>query len=468
MNTRTKLIITVIASIQLVVTAGILFLPQILSSIPTRYQLVLEDNVSALEPVFVAIKTPLPDSIPIPAGALANNNATLPALDFGSSEALATATPIPPTQTPTIQPSPTSATVNEIEATATTIVEPATETPIPPTATAEIVATPTAVPLFTTLDNVNITRQNFNNCGPANLSIVLNYWGDTTTQLEASSYLKPNPEDRNVSPWQLSDYVNENTPLRSTVHSGGNIDILKNLIAAGFPVIIEKGYVPNANEGWLGHYLTVFGYDENTRTFRSHDTYIGPFDNSGRVDSYEEIEKGWQMFNYTFFVIYRPEQENEVNAILGETLLDTELMWQNAALIAEAQIEADAENAFAWFNLGTSLTRLGENTGESRYYQQGASAFDQAFVLGVPPRVVWYQFRPYIAYMKTERYQDMLDLANSTLETTGGRNVEETYLYQGHALAFLGDINGARAAYQKGLELNRNAYQIQWALDSIQ
>jgi hypothetical protein len=65
--------------------------------------------------------------------------------------------------------------------------------------------------------------------------------------------------------------------------------------------------------------------------------------------------------------------------------------------------------------------------------------------LGLPPRILWYQFRPYIAYMRVGRYQDMLDLAEVTLSTQGGRNVEETYLYKGHALTFLGDDPGLQA-----------------------
>jgi len=77
------------------------------------------------------------------------------------------------------------------------------------------------------------------------------------------------------------------------------------------------------------------------------------------------------------------------------------------------------------------------------------------------------QFRPYIAYLKVGRYQDMVDLADTTLETQGGRNVEETYLYKGHALVFQGDGVGAVKAYEQALRLNENFYPAQWALESI-
>ena len=43
--------------------------------------------------------------------------------------------------------------------------------------------------------------------------------------------------------------------------------------------------------------------------------------------------------------------------------------------------------------------------------------------------------------------------------------LEETYLYKGHALLALGDIFGAKQAYQSALGINGNFYPAQWALD---
>ena len=160
-----------------------------------------------------------------------------------------------------------------------------------------------------------------------------------------------------------------------------------------------------------------------------------------------------------------PERDHKPAPALD--LLDEATMWQNAAQRAQAAIDSDPENAFAWFNLGTSLTRLGEMTGESEYYENGAAAFDQARILGIPPRIVWYQFRPYTAYMRVGRYQDMIDLADVTLTTQGGRNVEETYLFKGHALALQGDAQGAIEAYEQAIRLNEFFYPARWALDSI-
>ncbi len=197
------------------------------------------------------------------------------------------------------------------------------------------------------------------------------------------------------------------------------------------------------------------------------DSYLKVDEVVGRADSYEDIERYWQQFNYTFYVVYEPDQEPLVHSILGFDILQPMKMWEAAALRAQEQLEQEPDNAFAWFNLGTSLTRLGELTGNAEYYENGAAAFDQARAIGLPPRMLWYEFRPYLAYMKVGRYDDMIELADVVLEMQGGRNVEETYLYKGHALLFQGDVAAAAAAYEQALQLNENFYPAEIALQSI-
>ncbi|MCP4419227.1 MAG: hypothetical protein GY805_21635, partial [Chloroflexi bacterium] len=166
-------------------------------------------------------------------------------------------------------------------------------------------------------------------------------------------------------------------------------------------------------------------------------------------------------------VVYLPSQEAEVHALLGSNLVDPMAMWRNTAARAQAEIDADPENMFAWFNLGSALTEMGASTGESQFYQGGAQAYDQARELGLPPRMLWYQFRPYLAYLRVDRFDDVLALADATLSTQGGRNVEETYWYKGLALESQGQITEAIANYQSALDVNKNAYYAQWSLDAL-
>ena len=449
MSPTVKRGILLIALAQIMLALGLLALPRFVQALPGEYRVRLA-RVPAVEPILRLGETPMPTALPATTRTAGSARITIPALAVASA-------------TPTATPTAAGTSVAQVAGAAATATPAASPTP---TASPTATATPKPLPRQARIEGLEIIPQGFNNCGPANLALTLNFWGNPTTQEEAAAYLKPNREDRNTSPWQLSDYVNQFTDLRSTAHSGGDLQLLKRLVAAGFPVVIEKGYeLPQ--EGWLGHYLTVFGYDDDKQEMVSLDTNLGPWDGSGRYDSYEDIEHYWQQFNYTFFVVYPPAREQEVFAILGQELLDEGTMWRRAAEKAQEEIDTDTENAFAWFNLGTSLTRLGEMTGQAEFYENGAAAFDEARAVGLPPRMLWYQFRPYMAYMKIGRYQDMLDLAEVTLSSQGGRNVEETYLYQGHALLFTGDVASAATAYETALERNENFYPAQWALDSL-
>ncbi|MEZ4519713.1 MAG: C39 family peptidase [Chloroflexota bacterium] len=92
----------------------------------------------------------------------------------------------------------------------------ATESPTsPPTPTpTSVPPTPTARPTYppsTYLEGLAIIPQKFNNCGPTNLTMVLRYYGIEADQLDIASVIRPNYEDRNVSPEELAAYVREQT-----------------------------------------------------------------------------------------------------------------------------------------------------------------------------------------------------------------------------------------------------------------
>ncbi len=403
------------------------------------------------EEVLRAVTTPLPKALPVPAVTPAQIEITLKDFEIGD---LAT-----PTITIAATPQPTKQ-----DTAGPTPPFPA-ETANTPTLTST--PTPTDIPLPTAilLHGLQNTPQKMNNCGPANLSISLNYYGLQLTQFDVAEVVKPHYDDRNVSPEELVDYVNQHTDLRATLYRGGDLTLLKRLIEAGFPVVIEEGYEPDDWQGWMGHYLTLFGYDESSASFSSMDTFLGPWDGSGRPYSYEALQNRWEHFNFTFYVVYPPEQEIELYEITGPTLNNAKDMWKAAATHAQQSVEAEPQNAFAWFNLGSSLSQYAGMTGDGRFYYAAATAFDQARLAGLPPRMLWYQFQLYEAYLATGRYDDVMTLTATILENAGGADVEETFLYRGHALRAQGDAAGATAAYRRALELNPHYQDAREALD---
>lgn len=418
-------------------------LPFLFDMLPFTVQSRLPDEV------LVLVTTPLPTALPAPLNVdsrVVSRITIVPIVD------------IQPTSTATeeVRPEPTDLVVQ-------VIATPPPSPTIKPTATAYMAKVPDSA----RIDGIQIMPQKFNNCGPANLTIAMNFYGHSAEQLKVAEVLKPNYYDRNVSPSEMVKYVNEETPLRAANYSGGDILLLKRLIASGFPVILEKGLIPSEWQGWMGHYLTVFGYDDQDETFQSLDTFLGPWDSSGRSDSYESIQELWSHFNFTFIVVYEPQEEESLYEIIGPELLDPITMWHQAAKNAQVVLEKKPENAFTWFNLGTSLSELAALSGDATYYTDAAASFDRAREIGLPFRMLWYQFQPYEAYLASGRLEEVFTLVDAILSTDGGRHVEETYYYKGRAQLASGDREGAANSYQKALDLNSGFLLAKQAVSSL-
>ncbi|MBZ0290542.1 MAG: C39 family peptidase [Anaerolineae bacterium] len=306
--------------------------------------------------------------------------------------------------------------------------------------------------------------QHWNNSGPATLTMGLTYFGITADQDPAANWLKPTSEDGNVSPWQMVAYVNEQLGMniRALTRVGGDMTLLKTLLSNDFPVIIEAGYDPEPERlGWMGHYLLTMGYDDGTQTVKTHDSYLGP----NTTYSYGHVEEFWEHFNNAYIVLYKPEREQELMTLLG-TNGDATQNALNTLELNRQRALANANDAFAWFNMGSSYVLLGDY--DPNAYQYAATAYDQARKIGLPWRMLWYQFGPYIAYNAVGRYQDVIDLAKIQLDEPGtSQYIEETYYYAGMAREGLGETERALVNYNTALEIDKNFTPAQEARDRL-
>ena len=347
-----------------------------------------------------------------------------------------------------------------------------TRTPKPgPTPTPTITATP--LPVTVSLPGVVYVDQHgrWNYCGPANLTMALNFWGWEGNRDDVAKIVKPGSddkkknfidrgyEDKNVMPYELVDFVNEHTEFRAVLRYGGDEDLLKRLIAAGFPVVVEKGYYEADYTGkvdWLGHYLFTTGYDDSRGGFIVQDAWLEP--GKDLLSDYKTYLEGWRSFNYLFMVIYPVKDEKTVLTLLGPWA-DENWSKQHALDIAnrEIQTQADIDLFFAWFNKGTSHVVL-------QQYVDAAIAYDQAFTIYStldqsvhrrPFRMMWYQTGPYFAYYYSGRYMDVINLANTTLEDTISEPVlEESLLWRGRAYYMIGDTQAAVKDYRAALKIH--------------
>jgi tetratricopeptide (TPR) repeat protein len=264
------------------------------------------------------------------------------------------------------------------------------------------------------------------------------------------SYLRPGGrEDRNVNPWELVDFVNTQSSVRALTRMGGTLELLKQFLANEIPVVIETGFMPEGYD-WLGHYRTLVAYDDSLGVFWVYDSFLGDGENGeGVALDYTGIDRDWKQFNRQFIVVYEPAREALVQTILGE-YGDTRRAAEIARDTALAEAQADPSDADAWFNVGSALVALGD-------YERAANAYDLALREGLHWRTTFYQFGIYEAYYQTGRYAELLSLVDSSL-SSGGVWVEETYYWQGRALAAQGRTADARTAF--GMALNRNpSYQ---------
>ncbi len=291
--------------------------------------------------------------------------------------------------------------------------------------------------------------QRWNNCGPVVLSMYLSYFGRTDTQTQVANYTKPSPDDKNVRADELAAYANR-VGMRTLIRQNGTLDLLKHLLSNGLPVVAETAFVKQP-QGWMGHYRLLVGYDE--KDFNTYDSYDGP---NVKI-SVEALDEEWRAFDRLYLVVYREDQDALVRAIVGEAM-DDRVMFSNALVRAQNEMAANAQDAFAQFNYGSSLLGL-------KRYKEAAAAYDRARVTGLPWRMLWYQFGPYEAYLQAERYQEVITLADALLKTS--YDLEESHYYRGLALQAMGRKEEARREFETALSYNKNYRDALLALESF-
>jgi tetratricopeptide (TPR) repeat protein len=370
---------------------------------------------------------------------------TPPPANADSLERLLALTPLVP---PTL-PAPSIQIVDE----ATPL--PAAPGPTPtlaPTATPGATATgANTISTQVALQGVQHAYQLWNNCGPATIAMNLSYYQHYRHQTEAAAFLKPDEEDKNVSPEQLLAYARAEG-FDGIVRMGGTVELLQQLLSAGFPVIVEDWVNPD-DRGGIGHYRLLTGYDLAAGHFVAQDSLYGP----GREVVIEPFDASWRIFNRKYIVIFRPEVAATVHALLGEMAQD-EAMLAHSLVVARDEAQADPEDAYAWFNLGTTLTWLDDD-------ELAAEAYDEARRIGLPFRMLWYQMEPFEAYLGAGRYDEVIRLAEVAIQTTG--NHEEAHYYQGLAYQAKGNEAAAGRAFRKALDYNENFDRAAQALAAL-
>ncbi|MBI5566295.1 MAG: tetratricopeptide repeat protein [Chloroflexi bacterium] len=440
--------------VALIACAGGLFMLKVLP--PIDADRIMRRLPASARQAINSVLFPHPDQLPTPAAPIVNVASLL-------TPAASRAPTRRPTWTPTATPTSAPSMVPSVAPSLSPSIEPTmTPTPIGSVAIPTVHAPgPTQAARSTPAANEGIDvlltaarqeYQGWNNCGPATLSMNLSFFGWKGNQYEAAKFLKPDQEDKNVSPDEMAAYARA-AGFQAVHRVNGTPDLLKALLRAGLPVLVEKGFEPEADLGWMGHYELIVGFNDLKQEFIAMDSYLGPY----QAVPYGDLDRYWRQFNRTYLIIYPESQAGTVAQLLGDQL-DDAVMWADALAVAQAEAAAVPDDPFAWFNLGTNYVALND-------LASAAAAYDRARQIGLPWRMTWYQFGLFDAYLAVGRYEDVLALADATLKVTP--NIEEMYYYKGLALKAQGNISGARSQLELALKRNANFEPARAALASL-
>jgi tetratricopeptide (TPR) repeat protein len=311
----------------------------------------------------------------------------------------------------------------------------------------------TTIPTAVTLEGFTWIHQGTNRCSAAALSIQLSYFMPVT----ADTYFELAREDLNTWGADASVRIEEMAAaarqrgLGAVVRRGGTTEILKRFVATGFPVLVENSYFEGDDwyQNWLSHNRILVGYDDAQGIFLFQDPLLGFPEGELVSYDYANFDERWRAANRDYLVLYRPEEEILIQAILGEEWDET-VNAERTLAIAEAEILAGKTDGFVYHNLGWALQKLGRN-------EEAAVAFDNAIRAGLPLRMFWYEFGIFEAYLAVGRYEDVTTLVNVQITNAGDEiSIEEWYYYAALAYEGLGNKERAMINYEVAVTRNTN------------
>ncbi len=315
-----------------------------------------------------------------------------------------------------------------------------------PALDAAVYIPPISLPPAVRLEGLRPVYQQLNRCASAALTIQLSYFGWAGRYDDSIRGLNPHLEDVAVRLDEMVRFAEEQGYL-AIARVGGTLELVKALVAAGFPVLVETVYYDGADafRDWMSHNRVIMGYDDAQGALLTFDSLLGNGENNtGRPWLYQDVDRRWRDLNRAYMVIYQPEQEEALRAVMGP-LWDERAAAEQAIAQAQAELDSPYADSFSAVNMGAALVML-------ERYEEAAQYYDRARRAGLPWRYLWYNYEVFEAYYHTGRYQDMLELARSVIAGTPG--VEEMYYYAGLAYESTGELQRAKNNYEVAVMRN--------------
>ena len=227
---------------------------------------------------------------------------------------------------------------------------------------------PKAAPAAAAIDDMKHVWQSLNNCGPASVVMALSTFGIDVSQETARVPLRGTNILSGMGPQRVDGWVNAGWGLRSVWRNNGTNELMRRLVANGFAPMVTQ-WMQDPQVSRIAHWRVVRGYDDAAGVFYVNDPMLG---NMVPL-SYQWFQKNWQPFSYRYMVIYRPDDQALLKAIVGDDWNDTS-MRKNFYERTKADAETQDTSA-AWLAYGEAAYGYG-------MFREAVSAFERGMALG--------------------------------------------------------------------------------------
>ncbi len=210
--------------------------------------------------------------------------------------------------------------------------------------------------------------QSLNNCGPAAVVMALSTLGVDADQETARLALRGADWRRGMGPGPVDPWVRGLYGLRSMYRSNGTNALLKALVSNGFAPLVTQ-WMEDPTISRIAHWRTVAGYDDAKGAFFVNDSMRGRHVELG----YEWFDRNWQPFSYRYMVIYKPDDEPLLRAIVGAEWSERTMrqrFYERAR--SEARARGDSQSWLAY----------GEAAYQNGLFAEAVAAFEKGLALG--------------------------------------------------------------------------------------
>jgi len=220
---------------------------------------------------------------------------------------------------------------------------------------------------------VGHVSQSLNNCGPASVVMILTTFGLQVSQEDARLALRGPDWGRGMGPTPVGPWVEREFGLRAVWRTNGTAELMKTLVTNGFaPMVTQWLYDPTVAR--TSHWRVVRGYDDARGVFYTQDPLRGP----DLALSYGWFEENWMPFAFRYLVVYAPEDEALVKAIIGDEWSEAgnrQGLYERTKAIAAA-----GPSSATWLAFGEAAYRFG-------MFEEAVAAFERGISLGSPAGV---------------------------------------------------------------------------------